>query len=69
MWSETFRLQHEQSIMKEKKCNNGEKVKQSEHFLSGILECFSVILTQSTDGDCLILQNKKNILNDLMYFV
>ena len=36
-----------------------------EHFLSGISEGLSVILTRSTDADCLIVQSKKN---DLMYF-
>jgi 26S proteasome regulatory subunit T5 len=37
-----------------------------EHFLSGISEGLSVILTRSTDADCLIVQSKKK--NVLMYF-
>ena len=37
-----------------------------EHFLSGISEGLSVVLTRSTDADCLIVQSKKK--NDLMYF-
>ena len=37
-----------------------------EHFLSGISEGLSVILTRCTDADCLIVQSKKK--NDLMYF-
>jgi 26S proteasome regulatory subunit T5 len=35
-----------------------------EHFLSGISEGLSVILTPSTDADCLIVQSKKK--NNLM---
>ena len=37
-----------------------------EHFLSGISEGLSVILTRSTNANCLTVQSKKK--NDLMYF-
>ena len=47
MRSETFRLQHEQSVMKEKIRDNGEKVKQNKvlpYLVGNVVEVGSAIL-------------------------
>ena len=49
MRSETLRLQHEQSVMKEKIRDNGEKVKQNKvlpYLVGNVVEVGSAVLTR-----------------------
>jgi 26S proteasome regulatory subunit T5 len=58
MRSETLRLQHEQSVMKEKIRDNGEKIKQNKvlpYLVGNVVEVRFLPRTDSTSTTCLYI--------------